>query len=316
MTLTQLRYLIAIAESGSINAAANRMYASQSNLSTAMLDLENELGITIFTRSNRGVTLTNDGTELLGYARQVIEQADILETRYSIGSSAEPGRKAGQQRLAISSQHYYFTVQAFVRTTEQFEGDEYDFSLRECATGQIIEDVRTFRSELGILYMDDFNRKVLEHAFLDANVRFTPLFEAKPHVFVGQSHPLADRDLLQLEDLEPYPRYSFEQGRQNSFYYSEEPLAQLPHAQNIRYSDRGTLTNLLTHFNGYTLSTGVLSEEMLSGIVSIPLDTDLRMHVGYIIHAERRPSPLLESFIHNLQDVIHQNLSHSLSAID
>lgn len=301
MTLQQLRYLIAIAEHGSINAAATNLYASQSNLSTAVADLERELGITIFTRSNRGVTLTNDGTELLGYARQVIEQADMLEERY-----ASAGRSA-QSRLAISSQHYYFSVQAFTMTVDEFEGSEYDFVLRECATGEIIEDVSTFRSEAGILYLDDFNARVLGHAFDEANVVFAPLFRAKPHVFVGTQHPLADRAILTAEDLADYPRYSFEQGTMNSFYYAEEPLSFLPHKKNIRYSDRGTLTNLLTHYTGYTLSTGVLSEEMLAGIVSIPLKTDVEMQVGYIMHAERKPSRLLDRYIENLKALVGES---------
>ncbi len=305
MTLQQLRYLIAVAEHGSINAAAASLFASQSNLSTAIHDLEAELGITIFTRTNRGVTPTNDGTELLGYARQVIEQADMLAVRYDLEAPRSGMRDArASARLAISSQHYYFSVQAFVMTAEEFDGSSYDFILRECATGQIIDDVRTFRSEVGILYIDGFNERVLSRAFTEAHVVFTPLFEAQPHVFVGARHPLAGRDRLSVEDLEPYPRYSFEQGRENSFYYSEEPLAHLPHAKNIRYSDRGTLTNLLTHYDGYTLSTGVLSEEMLSGIVSIPLATDERMQVGYIMHAERRAGPLLERYIENLNKVI------------
>lgn len=321
MTLQQLRYLIAIAEYGSINAAANNMYASQSNLSTAVQDIEAELGITIFTRSNRGVTLTNDGTELLGYARQVVEQADMLEERYASGAGGSNSRSS---RLAISSQHYYFSVQAFTLTCEEVTGgqassaegktsaasaaaDEYDFILRECATRQIIDDVRTFRSEIGILYVDDFNSRVLSRAFDEAGVVFTQLFEAAPHVFVGVHHELATRELLTFDDLEPFPRYSFEQGTSNSFYYAEEPFAAMPRKKNIRYSDRGTLTNLLTHYDGYTLSTGVLSEEMLSGIVSIPLDTDLRMRVGYIMHAERRPSRLLERYIANLHAVISEN---------
>lgn len=300
MTLQQLRYLIAIAEYGSINAAAHNLYASQSNLSTAIKELESELGITIFTRSNRGVTLTNDGTELLGYARQVIEQANMLEERYAPGD-------AGHARLAISSQHYYFSVQAFMNTADQYPGDEYDFILRECATGEIIDDVRTFRSEAGILYIDDFNQRVLMKAFADANVSYYPLFSAQVHVFVGENHPLAKKELLSTDDLEPYPRYAFEQGTTNSFYYAEEPLSYLPHKRNIRISDRGTLTNLLTHHSGYTLSTGVLSEEMHTGIVSIPLDTDARLQVGYIIHSERKPSALLESYLDNLRGVVKDN---------
>ncbi len=300
MTLQQLRYLIAIAEYGSINAAAGNLYASQSNLSTAIKELEQELKITVFTRSNRGVSLTNDGTELLGYARQVIEQADMLETRYA-------QNKPAQLRLAVSTQHYAFSVQAFVNVVESCEGEEYDFILRERATGEIIEDVRTFRSEVGVLYTDSFNQRVLQKAFDDANVTYAPLFDAHVHVFVGEHHPLAGASLLKPEDLADYPRYSFEQGTENSFYYSEEPLSYLPHRRNIRISDRGTLTNLLTSYNGYTLSTGVLSAEMHSGIVSIPLDAAETMQVGYIMHSERRPSKLLLHYIEELHSVIRKN---------
>ena len=300
MTLQQLRYLIAIAEYGSINAAAQNLYASQSNLSTAVKDLEKELGITVFTRSNRGVTLTNDGAELLGYARQDIEQTDMLEARYAHSGPA-------RQRLAVSTQHYAFSVQAFVNVIESCEGDEYEFVLRERATGEIIDDVRTFRSEVGVLYTDTFNRRVLFKAFDDADVAYFPLFDARVHVFVGEHHPLARATLLKPADLEEYPRYSFEQGTENSFYYSEEPLSYLPHKRNIRISDRGTLTNLLTSHNGYTLSTGVLSAEMHSGIASIPLDVDESMQVGYIMHNERRPSPLLLRYISELQAGIRAN---------
>ena len=295
-TLQQLRYLIAVAEYGSINAAARELFATQSNLSTAIKDLEQELGVTIFTRSNRGVALTNAGTELLGYARQVIEQADMLERRY-----AEHG--SSHVRLAVSTQHYAFSVQALVNVAETCTGDEYDLVLRESTTAEIIEDVRSFRSEIGVLYTDDFNRRVLERAFEEADVQFHPLFEASAHVFVGENHPLAKREIISPEELAAYPRYSFEQGTVNSFYYAEEPLAWLPSARNIRCSDRGTLSNLLVSHNGYTLSTGVLSSEMSHGIASVPLDADERMRVGYIMHRERRPSELLLHYIDELHAI-------------
>lgn len=300
MTLQQLRYLIAIAEFGSMNAAANSLYASQSNLSTAIKDLERELGISIFTRSNRGVTLTNEGTELLGYARQVIEQADMLENRYARGQSS-------RTRLAVSTQHYSFSVEAFIDLLDSTEADQYEFILRECATGQIIDDVKTFRSEIGILYLDGFNERVLRKSFDDAGLDFYPLFEADVHVFVSEDHPLAKKDVVQTQDLEEWPRISFEQGTDNSFYYSEEPLANLPHKRNIRISDRGTLTNLLTSFEGYTISTGVLSPEMHSGIASIPLDVNEKMRVGYVIHRERRANDLLLSYIECLKGIIKNN---------
>ena len=296
MTLQQLRFLIAVAESGSINAAAQRLYTAQSSISNAVKSLEQELHLEIFTRSSRGVTLTNDGTELLGYARQVIEQADMLERRY-----AEHG--SSHVRLAVSTQHYAFSVQAFVNVAETCTGDEYDLVLRESTTAEIIEDVRSFRSEIGVLYTDDFNRRVLERAFEEADVQFHPLFEASAHVFVGENHPLAKREIISPEELAAYPRYSFEQGTVNSFYYAEEPLAWLPSARNIRCSDRGTLSNLLVSHNGYTLSTGVLSSEMSHGIASVPLDADERMRVGYIMHRERRPSELLLHYIDELHAI-------------
>lgn len=297
MTLQQLRFLIAVAESGSINAAAQNLYTAQSNISSAVKSLEGELGISIFTRSSRGVMLTADGTELLGYARQVVEQANMLEARYE-------RNEAPQARLAVSAQHYAFSVQAFINVVEACNDEKFEFTMRETTTAQIIDDVRAFRSEVGILYLDDFNRRVLEKAFADARVSFHPLFNARVHVFVSEHHPLAARPSICLEDLAPYTRYSFEQGTSNSFYFSEEPYSYIPCARNIRVSDRGTLTNLLTTSNGYALSTGVLSTEMQSGMASIPLAEDAHMLVGYIVHDERRPTPILTQYLSELRRII------------
>ena len=297
MTLQQLRFLIAVAESGSINAAAQNLYTAQSNISSAVKSLEGELGISIFTRSSRGVMLTADGTELLGYARQVVEQANMLEARYE-------RNEAPQARLAVSAQHYAFSVQAFINVVEACDDEKFEFTMRETTTAQIIDDVRAFRSEVGILYLDDFNRRVLEKAFADARVSFHPLFNARVHVFVSEHHPLAAKPSICLEDLAPYTRYSFEQGPSNSFYFSEEPYSYIPCARNIRVSDRGTLTNLLTTSNGYALATGVLSTEMQSGMASIPLAEDAHMLVGYIVHDERRPTPILTQDLSELRRII------------
>ena len=301
MTLQQLRYLIAIAEYGSMNAAAYNLYASQSNLSTAIRDLERELGITIFKRSNRGVTLTSEGTELLGYARQVVEQANMLENRYA--------KDSGQRtRLAVSAQHYAFSVQAFVNVIEQCDTSDYEFVMRETSTGQIIEDVGSFRSEIGILFIDSFNERVLEKAWTDANLVFHPLFDARIHVFVGAHHPLATREIVRPSELEEWPYLTFEQGTENSFYFSEEPMSYLPHRKLIRVNDRGTMTTLLSHHDGYLLSSGVLSDEMqLGSIVSIPFDTDERMRVGYLMHRERKPSRLLQRYLDRLSSIVRSN---------
>lgn len=303
MTLQQLRYLIAIAEYGSINAAAHNMFASQSNLSTAIKDLENEFDITIFRRSNRGVTLTNEGNELLTYARQIIDQVDMMESRYS-HTEDTTGTRA---RLAISTQHYAFSVQAFIQTTHSTDNATYDFILRETTTQNIINDVHEMRSDIGILYMDAFNQAMMQKTFENAGLVFFPLFEANAHVFLGEHHPLAHKRTITLADLESYPRYSFEQGDDNSFFFSEEPYGRLPHSKNIRITDRGTLSNLLVNFNGYTITTGILSSEMMKGIVSIPLDSTDTMRVGYVIQKDRKPGKILTSYIANLKKVIKQS---------
>lgn len=301
MTLQQLRYLIEVARSGSFNAAAQELYVSQSTLSMAIKDLEEELGIKIFLRSNRGLTLTNDGTELLSYARQVVEQADLLSDRYA------NRKKADSNRLSISTQHYAFCVRAFMNLIEEYDAESYDFTLRETRTSEILADVHEFRSELGIIYLSDFNERALNRALDEHNLEFTLLFEANVHVFVGEHHPLAKRTSLKPADLSEYPRLSFEQGTVNSFHFAEEPLASLPHKKNITYSDRGTLTNLLTHSSGYTLSTGVLSNEMQTGIVAIPLDVNEVMRVGYIMHKERKPSKLVLRYIKKLEECINDS---------
>lgn len=300
MTLQQLRYLIAIAQNGSISSAAHSLYISQSSLSMAVKDIERECGVTIFERSSKGITLTREGNELLGYARQVVEQADLMETRYS--KQAKPVA----QHLSIASQHYAFPVEAFLEFVKDYEGESYTFCLRETRTAEIIEDVKEFRSDIGILYTSSFNEQVIGKTLEDANLTFNPLFQARPHIFVGENHPLAHKKSLKIEELAPYPRYSFEQGTSNSFFFAEEPFAELPHEKKIIISDRGTLSNLLSHHVGYTVSTGVLSSEMHSGIVSIPLETSEKMIVGYIIHNERQLSTLALGYIETLKLFIEE----------
>ena len=301
ITLQQLRFIVEVVECGSINAASQNLFISQPTLSASIKDAERALGIEIFNRTNRGITLTSEGVEFVGYARQVLEQVDLLEARYS------SNRSNTAAHLSISSQHYAFSVKAFVDFVEAAKEEDYEFTLRETRTNEIIEDVKSFRSEIGILFLSQFNRPVLTKIFQAADLEFTPLFEAKPHVFVGANHPLSSKDMVTVEDLQPYPRYSFEQGSNNSFYFSEEPLSQLPHQRCITYSDRGTLTNLLTHHNGFTVSTGVLSDEMSEGIVALRLDVDEVMTVGYISHATREFSPLAQLYIDKLREYIALN---------
>lgn len=298
MTLTQLRYVIEVTEAGSISAAAARLFIAQPSLSKAVGELEAEMGVRIFERGARGVRLTDEGTRFLSYARQVVEQADLLESQYL---HAEPRRRV----FAVSSQHYAFVVNAFVGLVREIGREKYEFSLREGTTAGIIEDVRTQRSEVGVIYLSDFNREVIEGAVKRAELRFEPLFTAGPHVFVSRTSPLAGRSSVTLGDLEPFPRLTYDQGSQNSFYFSEELHSTQMVDKQIVVTDRATLFNLLIGLDGYTISSGVLSAD-LNGedIVAVPLESDEHMEIGYL-HAAGRPlSSVAERYVAHLRSYI------------
>ena len=298
MTLQQLRYVIEIVNCGSMNAAAEKLFVTQPSLSNAVKELEKELGIEIFLRSSRGISLSAEGAEFLGYARQVVEQAELLEQRYT-------DKKPSRRLFSVSTQHYAFSVNAFVNLIREYNQNEYEFTLRETQTHDIIEDVKNLRSEIGVLYLNDFNEKVLLKILRESNLGFHPLFEAKPHVFVSNAHPLSGRASVRLEDLTPYPCLSFEQGVYNSFYYSEEILSTVYHPKSILVSDRATLFNLLIGLDGYTISTGILSEDLNGkNIISIPLISDEIIRVGYIAQKGIGLSAMADAYIANLRRYI------------
>lgn len=300
ITLQQLKYVIEVSRSYSISKAAQNLFISQPSLSNAIKELENEIGIAIFLRTNKGIILTTEGSEFLGYARQVVEQAALLENRYS---NSQPL----QQHFSVSAQHYAFAVSAFVRLLKEYNQEEYDFRLRETKTYEIIADVKNLHSEIGILYVNDFNKKVIYKFLEEGNLIFHQLFEADPHVFISAQNPLAKQDFVTLSDLMPYPYLSFEQGDYNSFYFSEEILSTISRPKNITVSDRATLFNLLIGLNGYTISTGVISHKLNSkDIVAVPLSVDERITVGYITHKNVKNSPLANIYIEYLKASIEE----------
>ena len=266
MTLMQMKYAIAVADTKSMNEAARSLFITQPSLSASVKELENEIGIELFKRTNRGITVTPEGEEFLGYARQVVEQYRLIESKYI---EKENVRK----KFSVSMQHYSFAVNAFVDLIEKYGHDEYDFSLRETQTYEIIEDVAMMKSEIGVLYMNDFNRVVLEKEIKSHKLVFHELMQAEPHVFISRKHPLADRNKVTMNELQDYPYLSFEQGEHNSFYYSEEIFSVEEKKKNIRVRDRATLFNLLIGLNGFTVCSGVIDEE-LNGkdIIAVPLE--------------------------------------------
>ena len=298
MTLQQLQYVIAIVEHGSISETAKQLYVAQPTLSSAVRTLEEEFGIIIFHRSARGIALTEDGREFLSYARQVVEQADLLHQHYGAA-------KQTRQRCSISTQHYAFAVDAFVRLIQRLSPESYEFTLRETRTHEIMEDVRNFDSEIGILYLSSFNEKVIRAMLEEYHLEFHSLVNAEPHVFLRAEHPLAGRASVTTADLEPYPFLCFEQGVHNSFYFAEELLSTMPHKKCIRVSDRATLFNLLRGVNGYTICSGMVSADLNGGdIVSVPLNTPERMEIGWISNPRIQESHGAQLYIQELQQVL------------
>ena len=295
MTLQQLKYAVAIADKNSMNEAAKALFVSQPSLSNAIKELEKEIGVTIFLRNNKGIAITIEGTAFLGYARQVVEQAELLEEKYL-------DMKPSKQKFGVSTQHYSFAVNAFVDLIKEYGIEEYEFTLREIRTYEIIEDVRNLRSEIGILYLNDFNEKVIGKLLKESNLVFEELFRTAPHIFVSTGNPLSKKKLVTLADLEEYPYLSFEQGENNSFYFSEEILSTIEHKKSIKVSDRATLFNLLIGLNGFTISTGIISEA-LNGkdIIAVPLDVNKHIRVGIITYKGMTLSRLGEIYVNALK---------------
>jgi len=298
MTLQQLKYVLEVNKRGSMNEAAKHLFISQPSLSNAIKELEKELSITIFDRSNKGISLTQEGVEFLSYARQVVEQAELLEMKY-LNAAPSP------QHFSVSTQHYAFAVNAFVQLVKEHAQQQYEFALRETKTYEIIEDVKTMRSEIGILFLNDFNRKVILKLLREANLQFHSLFIAKPHVFVSIYNPLAQRSSVTMQDLQEYPYLSFEQGEFNSFYFSEEIQSTISRPKSIKVNDRATLFNLLIGVNGYTISSGVLSKDLNGNeIIPVPLELDDHLEIGWIGHRNVTLSLLAEAYIVALKEQV------------
>lgn len=300
MTLQQLKYVIEAAKAKSISEAAKKLFISQPSLTNAIKELEKEMNITIFLRTNKGILISKEGEIFLGYARQVLEQAYLLEEKYL----KQDKRK---QQFCVSTQHYSFAVNAFVDIIKEYGHDEYDFSLRETQTYEIIEDVTRMKSEIGVLYINDFNKLVIQKILKGHNLIFHSLIVVKPHIFISSKNPLAKKKKVTMEELRLYPYLSFEQGEHNSFYYSEEIFSSVVRYKNIRVRDRATLFNLLIGLNGYTVCSGIIDEN-LNGkdIVAVALDKEGEMNIGYITRKDSLTSDLANAYIEALKQHVNK----------
>ncbi|MCR5778608.1 MAG: LysR family transcriptional regulator [Lachnospiraceae bacterium] len=303
MTLQQLQQIITIADSNSMNEAAKKLFISQPNLSQVVKDVEQSIGTTIFIRSNRGIKLTPEGIEFIGYARQVVEQYALLEKKY-IG-------KETKKIFSVSTQHYSFAVKAFVETVKLVGMENFEYAIHETRTHTVIDNVKNFKSEIGVLYLSDFNKNVLTKIFSENGLKFKELFTCDTYVYMWNRHPLAGKSAISMEELKGYPCLAFEQGSSNSFYFAEEMKSTDEYIKLIRADDRATMLNLMVGLNGYTLCSGIISEELNgTDYVAIPLvaEENEKMHIGYIKHKAAKLSDLGEIYIQELLKIGKNNL--------
>ncbi|MFT8392891.1 MAG: LysR family transcriptional regulator [Liquorilactobacillus ghanensis] len=300
MRLQQLKYLEKIVDCGSINVAAKELFLTQPSLSKAIKELEAEMGIQILLRQQRGVSLTNDGREFMAYANQILDQVSLLDQKYK-------KQVLRKQLFSVSAQHYAFVVHAFVELIKNVNTEEFQFTLQETETENIIKDLASFKSELGVLYVNRFNEKVLQNLFRDNSLEFHPLFHVKPHVFVSRDNPLTQKKSLKLADLSDYPYLSYEQGDNNSFYIEEEILSNRNYKMNVKVSDRATIFNLMVGINGYTISSGIISSDLNDDkIVSIPLDVNEVSTIGWLKHKQLELSPIAQMYLEFLKEHIRK----------
>ena len=283
MTLQQLRYAVAIADNQSMNQAAKKLFVAQPSLSSVVKELEKEIHIEIFSRSNRGIEVTPEGEEFLGYARQMLDHYHLIEERYM-------GSAVTKKKFSVSMQHYTFAIEAFIQLARQYGMEEYEFAVHETKTGEVIDNVRRGKSEIGVVYRNEFNGKFIDKLLGENDLQFIPLFDCNIYVYLSNRNPLAAKEKISFEELQQYPCLSFEQGDNNSFYFAEEVFSTSEYRQIIKVDDRATILNLMVGLNGYTLCSGIICAELNGGDYSaIPLDTEEKMTIGYI---KRRKMPL------------------------
>ena len=307
MTLQQLFYALTIAKVGSMNKAAESLYISQPSLTSAIKELEKECGISIFLRTGKGVVPTNEGAEFLMSARQVYQQYELLQEKY--GSLERSNIK---KKFGVSTQHYSFAVKAFVEMVKKFDILQYEFAIRETKTYEVIDDVGIMKSEIGLLYLSDFNRKIITKLLNERDLAFHPLIDCKAYVYMWRSHPLAELPSVSLAQLAAYPCLSFEQGENSSVYFAEEILSENEYQRVIKAGDRATMLNLMVGLNGYTLCSGIICEELNgSDYVAVPfaaddLNRNSLMEIGYITKRDAILSRIGEVYIDEVKKYLSE----------
>lgn len=295
MTLQNLRYAVMIANTGSMNEAAKKLFISQPSLSAAIQTLEEEIGVAVFKRTNKGVRVTVEGSAFLEHARQIVAQYEFLEHQF-----INPASK--KKHFAISSQHYAFAVRAYIETVKKFKPEEYDTAIRETKTSQIIEDVRTSKSEIGIIYLSESNEKYIKKILKEKQLEFHYLFECGTYAYLWGGNPLSKKDVVTHEELYKYPYLIFEQGDDTASFMSEESESPYTYPNVIRTNDRATMMELIREINAFTICCGIIDNIYKSqGFKAVPISSEKTMKIGYITFRNHDISPMCEEYIKQLK---------------
>ncbi len=296
MTILQLKYVLAIAGSSSMREAASKLFVTQPALSSTIHELEEELGIKIFDRNNKGISLTESGREFLVYAKQAVSQYELIEDRYIEGNK----RKT---HFSVSIQHYVFAVHAFVNTVKNFDSEGFVYSIYETRTHEVLMNVKNLKSEIGILAYSKSNGNILKKLFREYQLEFHPLMIRGTFVYLWKDHPLASKRALSLKDLKDYPCVSFDQSSDRDFYISEEALGDYAFEKLITTNDRATSSEILAKLNGYSIGTGIMIDSMTlqDGFVSIKLKEEDPLTIGYIKRKNHKLSDIGKVYVEELE---------------
>ena len=295
MNITQIKYVLEIASSSSMREAATKLFVSQPALSASVSELEDELGILIFERTNKGISLTAEGREFITYAKKAVGQYEILEDRYL-------SKDSDKERLSVSTQHYNFAIKAFTAVLKDNYPDKFVFSIHETKTRNVLDDVRSMKSEVGIISFSGANERVIKKLFKEYQLEFTPLMKRDTYAYVWKDHKFAKRKTISLEELSDYPCVSFDQSDDSNFYLTEEAMADYDFKKMIKSDDRATTMEILAELHGYSIGSGMLAgdEAILQGMVSIKLKEEDPLIIGYIVRKGSRMSVYGEAYVEEL----------------
>lgn len=297
MNFQQCRYVEAIAKTGSFSEAAKKLYVTQPNLSSSIKELENELGVQLFTRSNTGARLTDDGYDFLKYAKRILGEVDLLKERY---------QNTYKNSFTVFAHHYDFLAIPLLEISEQFQKDCQEFHLVETTTKKILESVLNFESDLGIIYLNEDNRHVLERYFTQYGLRFEALGEFPTRIFLRKDHPLARQTVLSKKQLEPYKQVRFRQ--ETSGLIFDEDTLDVPENQTVFYSnDRGTVMNLLCGSDAYASGLGIVNSFIKDQIVLIPLKNSELHTLGVVTNNRKQKTALSLAFIEAIKKSLAEN---------